>query len=78
MGMVRAREWALAIAMARATDRMAPDTGTMRLLVSSTSGDLDRMEVMIAREGPTAFPRVVGVTGWQIRAAATHRLQFSP
>jgi Flp pilus assembly protein TadG len=67
-----------ATATAVATDWMAPDTGAVRLLVSPTSGDLDRVEVTIARQGPTAFVRIVGVTTWQIRATATHQLRFSP
>lgn len=32
----------------------------------------------VARQGPTAFVRIVGMTTWQIRATATHQLQFSP
>ena len=66
------------IATTRATEWLAPEMGTVRLLASPTTGELDRVEVTIARQGATAFVRIVGVTTWQIRATATHQLQFSP
>jgi Flp pilus assembly protein TadG len=67
-----------ALATARATEWLAPETGTVELLASPATGELDRVRVTLSRQSPTYFVRIVGITRWQVTATATHQLQFSP
>jgi Flp pilus assembly protein TadG len=67
-----------ALATARATGWLAPETGTVLILASPVTGAFDRVQVTVTRQAPTHFVRIVGVTTWQVRATATHQLQFSP
>jgi Flp pilus assembly protein TadG len=67
-----------ALATARATEWLAPETVTILLLTSPVTGAFDRVQVTVTRQSPTYFVRIVGVTTWQVRATATHQLQFSP
>lgn len=67
-----------AAASARATEWLAPETGTVAVLASPVTGALDRVRVSVTRQAPTHFIRIVGITSWQVTATATHQLQFSP
>jgi Flp pilus assembly protein TadG len=66
-----------AAAVAKANEWLAPETGTVAVLASPTTGILDRVQVSVTRRSPTYFVRIVGVTSWQIRATSTRELRFS-